>query len=260
MDKWKRLVYYLMINVLVSACTVLAVLFIWDRLHTPEASVIVEVATPVAASGLGEAPFASPVPTLDDIHPTNTPGTAPDLNVEEYEVQFGDTLGIIAMKFDVAIEELMEVNQLDDPNSISVGLIIYIPVTPQAVPTRTPSPTKTPNPITTSSTSAPLQEAKVVINSVISAGDFTSERVFLTRIGDGELSLAGWKIEDEDGNVFVFPQLALYKDGAVNVWTTSGSPTVVDLYWGLGTSVWKSGEKVTIRDDRGKVKATYTIP
>ena len=95
---------------------------------------------------------------------------------------------------------------------------------------------------------------------MISAGDITSERVFLVRTGDGELSLAGWKLQDEDGRVFEFPQLALYKDGAVNVWTTSGSPTVVDLYWGLQNPVWKSGETVTLRDARGRVHATYTIP
>jgi LysM repeat protein len=257
MEKWKRLIYYLMINVLVSACTVLVVLTIWDRYNTPQ---VVDVAAPVAAS---ELPLASLMPTAAEalvIPSTNTPGPVPNLSVEEYEVQFGDTLGIIAQKFDIPIEELMEVNQLDDPNSISVGLIVYIPVTPQVLPTHTPSPTKTPNPLITSGTPAPTQEAKVVINSVISAGELTSERVFLTRTGDGELNLAGWKLEDEDGNIFVFPQLALYKDGAVNVWTTSGSATVVDLYWGIGSSVWVSGETVTLRDARGKVQTTYTIP
>lgn len=257
MDKWKRLIYYLMINVLVSACTVLVVLTIWDRYNTPQ---VVDVATPVVAS---EFPVVSLEPTASKVAvmpPTNTPGPLSDLSVEEYEVQFGDTLGIIAQKFDVPIEELMEVNQLDDPNSISVGLIVYIPVTPQVVPTHTPLPTQTPNPLGTSGTPAPTQEAKVVINSVISVGELTSERVFLTRTGDGELNLADWKLEDEDGNVFVFPQLALYKDGAVNVWTTSGSATVVDLYWGMGNSVWESGEKVTLRDARGRVHITYTIP
>lgn len=257
MDKWKRLIYYLMINVLVSACTVLVVLTIWDRYNSPQ---VVDIATPVAAS---ELPLASLAPTASKVAvspPTNTPGPLPNLSVEEYEVQFGDTLGIIAEKFDVPIEELMEVNQLDDPNSISVGLIVYIPVTPQVVPTHTALPTQTPNPLVTSGTAAPTQEASVVINSVISSGDLTSERVFLTRTGDSELNLADWKLEDEDGNVFVFPQLALYKDGAVNIWTTSGTATVVDLYWGMGNSVWESGEKVTLRDARGRVHTTYNIP
>lgn len=257
MDKWKRLIYYLMINVLVSTCTVLVVLAIWDRYNTPQ---VMDIATPVAASELPEATLVPTAQEVIAIPPTNTPGPSPDLSVEEYEVQFGDTLGIIAQKFDVAIEELMEVNQLDDPNSISVGLIVYIPVTPQVVPTRTSLPTQTPNPLVISGTPAPTQEARVVINSVIGVGDLTSERVFLTRTGDGELNMADWKLEDEDGNVFVFPQFTLYSSGGFIVWTTSGTATAVELYWGMGNSVWESGEKVTLRDARGRVHTTYTIP
>ncbi len=35
MNSWQRLVFYLILNVLVSACTILTVLVIWDRLHQP---------------------------------------------------------------------------------------------------------------------------------------------------------------------------------------------------------------------------------
>jgi hypothetical protein len=43
--------------------------------------------------------------------------------------------------------------------------------------------------------------------------------------------MAGWQLRDENGNVFTFPQLQLFEGGAINVWTTSGSASVVDLYW-----------------------------
>ncbi len=33
MKGWKRLLYYLMINVLVSACTILTILVAWERTH-----------------------------------------------------------------------------------------------------------------------------------------------------------------------------------------------------------------------------------
>jgi hypothetical protein len=100
----------------------------------------------------------------------------------------------------------------------------------------------------------------VVVNTVIGPGDLASEHVFLTRSGDGELPLAGWTLEDEDSNAFVFPQIYLYKEGGVNVWTGMGSPTVIDLYWGLAQPVWESGEELTLRDRQGKVHATYQIP
>jgi hypothetical protein len=99
-----------------------------------------------------------------------------------------------------------------------------------------------------------------VINSVIGAGDLASERVFLTRTGFGELDLTGWQLRDQNGNVFTFPQLVLFESGAVNVWTTTGTPTVVDLYWGLGSAVWSSGETVVLVDNLGKERAKYAVP
>ena len=39
MKQWKRLVYYLLINVLVSACTTVVVLYFWDRTHHPASEV-----------------------------------------------------------------------------------------------------------------------------------------------------------------------------------------------------------------------------
>jgi hypothetical protein len=95
---------------------------------------------------------------------------------------------------------------------------------------------------------------------VIGAGDLATERVFLVRTGDGSLSLSGWEMQDENGNTFVFPQLELYEGGAVNVWTTTGAPTVVDLYWGLQSPVWSSGDQVTLVDAQGEVQATYMVP
>jgi hypothetical protein len=180
-------------------------------------------------------------------------------DVVEYRVEPNDTLGLIAEKYDTSLETLMEFNSLPDANSLSVGQIIYIPVTPEFVPTETPAASPT-RPATTGTPSGPVPEARVIINSVIGAGDLASERVFLTRTGSGVLSLAGWQLKDEDGNVFVFPQLELFAPGGVHVWTTTGSTTVVDLYWGLQSPVWAPGEEVTLLDDQGKERATYTVP
>jgi hypothetical protein len=86
-----------------------------------------------------------------------------------------------------------------------------------------------------------LLEVGVIVNNVIGVGEIATEHVFLSRTGSGQLSMGGWRLEDEDGNVFVFPPLELFEGGAVNVWTTSGAPTVVDLYWGQTNPVWERG-------------------
>lgn len=259
MKQWKRLLYYLMINVIVSACTTLTILSIWDRTNTSSTRDNASLTGPAnqTATVLAyntdatlktiEALSASPT-----ISPTETPF------VKEYKVQPNDSLGQIAAKFDITIEELMEFNALDDPNTIPVGLVLFIPVTP-ATPTEIPAITYTEVP-TSTTPSGPVQDARVVINSVIGAGNLSSEHVFLTRTGEGELSLSGWTLEDEDGNVFTFPLLELYKDGGVNVWTTTGSPTVVDMYWGLLAPVWGPGELVTLRDAQDREHTTYQIP
>ena len=264
MKPWQRLIYYLFLNVLVSACVTLAVLAIWDRTHAPaEPAPIQRTAPAISASGTN-TPSGQGVSTAAAsaaVSPNPTVKSSPIGNVEEYQVEYGDTLGIISDRFDVPVEELMRINQLSDPDSLSVGMVLYIPVTPAAVPTQTPAPaTNTPPPSGSITPSNPPQEARLIINAVIGSGDLASEHVFITRTGEEQLSLAGWKLKDEDGNAFVFPQLELYKDGAVNVWTTSGANTVVDLYWGLTAPVWRSGEKVTLLDDQGKVRATYTVP
>jgi LysM repeat protein len=251
--------YYLLINVFVSACTVVAVLTFWERRNIPAIPVIFPTqespANPVSLVVSGTLAATTPQPAIE-ITPTD-PSADLLKNVEEYQVEDGDTLGLIADKFDVSIDDLLRINQMNDPNSLSVGMVIYIPIPPERIPTDTPTPTFTPLP---TGSLGPLPEARVVINSVIGTGDLATERVFLTRTGAGPLSVAGWRLEDEDGNVFLFPQLELFEGGAVNVWTTSGAPTVVDLYWGLQSPVWRQGEKVSLLDADGEERATYTVP
>jgi len=263
MNNYKRLFYYLLINVFVSACTVVTVLVLWEQFRPPTGPMAMDLApsntqeVPAdldAEPGTG-APLGILLPS-----PTAPLTSAPEVNIIEYLVKQNDTLGEIARQYDVDVAELMELNSLDDPNSLSAGIILYVPVPPKPTPTVDKTATATPSPKQITTPSGPLQEPRVAINSVIGTGDLASERVFLVRTGDGPLSLAGWKMEDEDGNTFVFPQLEFYEGGAVNVWTTSGVTTVLDLYWELNGPVWNSGEKATLLDAQGKVHTTYVVP
>ena len=263
MNQWKRLSFYLILNVLVSAFVTWIVLTMWDSLHPnePQPAQPVSEVQPIPATTLVNSTILEkttiPVPSQGAVKGQTAPGSTQ--TVEEYQVQVNDTLGVIADKYGISVEELMQFNGLTDPNALSVGMVIYIPVTPEVIPTNTPLSKQATLQIT-GSPPIGAQEAHVVINSVIGAGDLASERVFLSRVGSGVLLLAGWKLKDEDGNVFNFPYLELYEGGAVNVWTTSGSQTVVDLYWGLQYPVWKSGETATLVDAQGTVQATYKVP
>jgi LysM repeat protein len=74
-----------------------------------------------------------------------------------YLVQSGDNLAAIAAKFNSIVDEILKLNNLDDPNLIGVGQCLIIPanlVTPTATrpPTSTP---RTPVPVTPSITPTP---------------------------------------------------------------------------------------------------------
>jgi len=229
MNSWKRLFFYLALNVLVSACTVLAILFVWDQFSGP----IPRGLLPKALNGL--SPAATPTPGPG---PAGTPELVPTPTEEFliYQVQDGDTFESLALQYQISVEELIATNGFSKSQPLGAGEVLRIPI---------------------------HSGAGVVIDSVIGAGDIETESVKLRQQGKGEVSLVGWRLEDEQQNIFVFPefpQLILYPNGAVNIYTKSGNNTVIELYWGLEQPAWESGETVTLKDSQGNARATYQIP
>ena len=97
-----------------------------------------------------EAPFIVPTAVpLNELVPTFRPEGVPFLTptpdgphalptarsqAEQYVVQPGDTLGIIAQNYGISVDALMQANHLTDPNLLDVGQTLTIPVaTPEAV-------------------------------------------------------------------------------------------------------------------------------
>ena len=68
------------------------------------------------------APILTPTPDIP--HPIPSPRT----NEEQYVVQSGDTLGSIAQQYNLSQDQLMEANQLADPNRLEVGQTLNIPI------------------------------------------------------------------------------------------------------------------------------------
>lgn len=63
---------------------------------------------------------------------TPTPDTArilptPRQDADQYEVQPGDTLGIIAQRYGISINALMQANDISDPNLLDVGMTLSVP-------------------------------------------------------------------------------------------------------------------------------------
>lgn len=106
----------------------------------------------------------------------------------------------------------------------------------------------------------PQEDIPVEIVSVIGAGTLNAEWVVVSYTGDDQINLANWELRDEDKNVFVFPQLVLHPNGAVQIHTVSGTNTVIDLYWDKSNPVWESGEEAQLVDPGGNVRAKYKVP
>ncbi len=280
MRQVKRLFYIILLNIIISAITVGVILQLWERDHPPqsvEGTPVVIMVTPTQSVILpiitnNNTPVTA-IPTDTGVRITGTIQVTQEIDMLTYRVKEGDTLGALAVEFNASFADILAINDLPDPDNLIVGQIIYIPKEPLpkatttsipptvvVTPTLRPSATSTHGPAPTATATHTSQEAQVVIDTVIGAGVLENERIVLKRTGDGELSLAGWRIEDGAGNEYIFPGLTLYKDGAINLNTRTGQNTVVDLFWDLSSPIWTSGKTISLYDPQKSLRATYTVP
>lgn len=231
MKPWQRVLYYLLINVVVSAVTTLIVLGWWERTHP--------LPTPAAVAPI----LPSPLPPTATPWPTSPPTRA----LTVYVVQPGDSLSSIAARFGISVEELMALNALDNPNALGVGQQLFVPLV------TTPGPTAT--------ATEPSQPGQVYIADVFAPGDLAHEGVLIRRTGgQGELSLEGWVLQEGGGQQYVFPRLVLFPGGAVSLFTQAGVDTVVELHWGATEALFESGETLTLFDADGQPVSQFRIP
>jgi LysM repeat protein len=233
MKSWKRLLFYISVNILVSACTTFAVLFAWDQLYGPLPRNLLPKALPQALGQLSATATPTPAPAVEG---TPAAQVTPTEAFVVYQVVSGDTFESIAATHNISVEELVAVNGFSQSQPLGAGEVLRIPTRPTG---------------------------SVAIDSIIGAGDLDSERVLIKHHGGGQLSLVGWRLEDDRGNAFIFPrspELILYPGGAVNIYTKVGVNTVVDLFWGLDAPVWASGSTVILRDAEGNIHAKYVVP
>jgi LysM repeat protein len=224
MKQWKRLFFFLMLNILVSACTTLTVLVAWDQVRSPLPGGIIQPlmvylakpATPTPDSGATASPAAAVTPT------------AP---VVTHVIAEGETFESIAQQYGVTVDELVVANGFTRSQPLSPNDMLRIPIKP------------------------------VIIDNVIGVGDLATERVVLVNNLNGELSLAGWQLENNSGSSYTFPMVTLFtRGGDINLYSKSGVDGAADLFWGRQAPMWQSGMVVTLRDSQGKIQASYTIP
>ncbi|NSW52541.1 MAG: lamin tail domain-containing protein [Anaerolineae bacterium] len=107
----------------------------------------------------------------------------------------------------------------------------------------------------------PLEQVVITIPIVYGAGYVNNEQLVLERVGEGNLELYGWWLEDEDGNRYDFPPGLMLKSGAELLLNTrAGDDTPLELFWGRSEAVWTSGETARLYDPLGNLRAEYSLP
>lgn len=250
----RRILPFVLVNIVVSAIVVLAILFWWDSRQSDAEPPVVEPTNVVVIPTL--------VATTVNVEEASSEDVVDEDGPPVYTVAAGDTLGSISREFDVSIEDIMLVNGLADPNFLQVNQELIIPVggipTEPPPDTPTPAPEVTPSPI---STELPTEgEAVVEIGEVIGVGSLADEAVSIVNSGNRPIALLGWRLRDEEGRAYTFGQVTLFGEGAaVLVHTEAGLDGPADLYWGFEQPIWQEGETVTLIDAEGTVRATYVI-
>ncbi len=264
----RRMIPFLLINILVSAITVVLV---WSALQrrgaviaeppsvaipTPTLPAIVSNNANNANTVIVEQPAVESAaePTL--IPPTLEP-TRPTGPVV-YVVQPGDSMGAISVQYDISIEEILSANGLDDPNTIFAGQELTIPSgEEEAVDSADPENPPTPTAIPTLQVGTSLFE----ITAVNNAGDVATEQVVIANIGTEAVDLSNWSISDDLGDTYTFPYLLLFGGGAaVTLNSTTGLDAGLTFYWDRDTPAWESGNVLILRNPEGEISAEFTVP
>ena len=256
---FRRMLPFLLINIVVSATVMLAILFWWDNRDMAETAVsIPPTPTVVLATAVSQNSPPLTADTVEEALPEED-------DTPTHTVAAGDTLGIISGIYDVSIEDIMVANEMTNPNILSIGQVLIIPVNglpePTAVPTPIP-PTPTsdvpPTPI------PPVEESgdgSAIIEISITSGDVDTEAVQIKNLGGQQVALSGWKVVDADGHAYTFAQITLFGDGAaIQLHTSSGQDAPADLYWGLMEPIFTSGELISLLNDAGEVVTTAIAP
>lgn len=258
-----QLAFLILVNAMVSLVIAIAVTWVFEA-RRPDAEELAAINTPRPAPVLAE-PIAQPTVALSPAATTPapiiavetaTPETTGPVSEEIYVVQPGDTMLVIATQYNVSVDDILNANNLNDPNFVFAGQRLVIPVqggsgntgtTPSALPTATPTVAIAPD--------------GVRITAVTGVGDLQNEQIVLVNDSDTPFSLQGWQLQRTNGDAYTFRNdVPLFPGGSIRLHSGAGADTSIDLYWGLTEAAWQGGAEARLVTAEGDTITTYVVP
>lgn len=102
-------------------------------------------------------------------------------------------------------------------------------------------------------------EPQLVLDEIYEApglggGDVDDEYLVFTNDGEDPLDVSGWRVENDSGRSYVFPDGVVVAPGErVTLHSAAGTDTDTELYWGSSEPVWSErGGTVTVTTETGR--------
>lgn len=264
----RQLAFIILLNAVVSLVVASCVMWVVEQ-RRPDLEELAAVFTPAAQSGSVQTTGAirSGVANDNTGNTTNNTGVAqpvelapsepqlvPNNNAaggNTYVVQAGDSLTGIANQFGLTIEQLLDINNLDNPDFVFVGQQLILPAN---VTTQQPQRQTTANNQPSRAINGSLQ-----ITEVGGIGSLASEIAVVVNESDAPFNLQGWTLGREGGPIYTFGNLPIFPGGSVRIHSKTGSDTSIDLHWGQPGPVWGSGSVARLVNVRGELVHTFTV-
>ena len=257
-----QLAFLVLVNAMVSLVIALAVIWVFEA-RRPDPEELAAINTPRPTPILA-APVAQATATVGPVEPitvstvateTPTPQTAVATEETVYVVQPGDTMLVIATRYEVSVEDILAANSLSDPNFVFAGQRLVIPVQGGSPVTQSVSSGES------TATPAPVAPQGVSITGVTGPGDLPNEQVILVNDSDTPYSLQGWQLQRVGGPAYTFrSDVPLFPGGSIRIHTGAGTDTSIDLYWGLTEPAWQAGVEARIVTAGGETVTSYVVP
>lgn len=261
----RHLALIILMNAVISLAISVTVVWVADarRPDTEELAALAGVASLSSGSGGGLTVDLPPVatsvqqvaPTLEESAgedaPAGEPETSPETasaasEPEIYTVQAGESLGAIADKLGVTVLELVEANNLANPDFVFSGQQLIIP---GSVPTATATPE-----------GVALGTTGLKVRNVNAPGNLAEEFVEIINDTDLSFNLQGWKLQRSGGPEYTFGDLLVFPGGQLRLHSTEGTNTTIARYWGQTAPVWGSGATVRLINAQGEAVTEYSVP